>query len=123
MDDTYFMEMALELALQGQGFTSPNPMVGSVIVKDDLVVGMGYHRNVGGAHAEVHAIDDAEGQAQGATLYVNLEPCNHTGRTPPCTQKIIDAGISRVVMAMKDPNPDVAGGGAEKLRAHDIEVV
>ncbi len=123
MDDTYFMAMALDLALHGQGFTSPNPMVGAVIVKDELVVGMGYHRNVGGAHAEVHAIDDAEGQARGATLYVSLEPCNHTGRTPPCTQKIIEAGISRVVMAMPDPNPDVAGGGAQTLRAHGIEVL
>ena len=122
MDDQKFMEMALELALRGRGFTSPNPMVGSVVVRDDKVVGVGYHQAAGQAHAEVIAIDDAGTRARGATLYVNLEPCNHTGRTPPCTQKIIEAGIRRVVVAMKDPNPKVKGGGIQFLERNGIRV-
>jgi diaminohydroxyphosphoribosylaminopyrimidine deaminase/5-amino-6-(5-phosphoribosylamino)uracil reductase len=122
MDDTYFMEMTLDLALKGQGFTSPNPMVGAVVVKDGKVVGTGYHRAVGQPHAEVNAIDDAGDDANGAVLYVNLEPCNHTGRTPPCTHKILQTGIRRIVVAMKDPNPDVKGGGIGFLRKHGIHV-
>lgn len=122
MDDSRFMQMALELAARGRGLTSPNPMVGAVVVKDRAVVGQGYHQAAGGAHAEVHAIDAAGENAKGATLYVNLEPCNHTGRTPPCTLKIIAAGIRRVVIGMRDPNPEVAGGGAEFLERHGIEV-
>jgi diaminohydroxyphosphoribosylaminopyrimidine deaminase/5-amino-6-(5-phosphoribosylamino)uracil reductase len=122
MDDKYFMKMALGLAAKGLGFTSPNPMVGAVIVKDGTVVGRGYHKAVGEAHAEVNAIDDAKGSAAGGTLYVTLEPCNHTGRTSPCTLKITGAGIKRVVVAMKDPNPDVKGGGIDYLRRNGIEV-
>jgi len=122
MDDKYFMKMALGFAGKGLGFTSPNPMVGAVIVKDGTVVGKGYHKAVGEAHAEVNAIDDAKILAAGGTLYVTLEPCNHTGRTPPCTLKIIEAGIKRVVVAMKDPNPDVKGGGIDYLRLNGIEV-
>jgi len=122
MDDTFFMKMALDLAEKGRGFTSPNPMVGAVVVKDGKVVGKGYHEAAGKAHAEINAIDDAKMNAKGAVLYVTLEPCNHFGKTPPCTEKIIDAGIKRVVSAMKDPNPDVKGGGAGYLRNNGIEV-
>jgi len=121
-NDKYFMKMALDLAAKGQGFTAPNPMVGAVLVKDGKVVGKGYHEAVGTAHAEVNAIDDAGDQAKGATLYVTLEPCNHTGRTPPCTEKILSAGISRVMVAMNDPNPDVRGGGNDYLQSQGIPV-
>ncbi len=123
MDDAKFMKMALILAKKGWGFTSPNPMVGAVVVKDGKVVGKGYHKAAGKAHAEVNAIDDAGENAKGATIYVTLEPCNHTGRTPPCTEKILKVGIKRVVVAMKDPNPNVAGGGNEYLRSKGLEVV
>lgn len=122
MDDAAYMAMALELAERGSGFTSPNPMVGAVVVKNGRVVGKGYHRAAGLAHAEVEAIDDAGEKARGATLYVTLEPCNHTGRTPPCTEKILTAGIRRVVAAMPDPNPNVAGGGNAYLASRGIEV-
>src|SRR5210317_544045 len=111
MDDQKFMQMALDLAIKGEGFTSPNPMVGAVVVQDGKVVGGGFHEVVGGAHAEVNAIDAAGKLTPGATLYVTLEPCNHTGRTPPCTEKILTAGINRVVSGMNDPNPLVNGGG------------
>ncbi|MCK5419415.1 MAG: bifunctional diaminohydroxyphosphoribosylaminopyrimidine deaminase/5-amino-6-(5-phosphoribosylamino)uracil reductase RibD, partial [Desulfobacterales bacterium] len=122
MDDEYFMKMALDLAQKGQGYTSPNPMVGAVVVKDGKVKGSGYHQSIGLAHAEVNAIEDAGSQIKGATLYVNLEPCNHTGRTPPCTRKILGAGIKRVVVAMEDPNTEAAGGAAF-LKEHGIEVL
>jgi diaminohydroxyphosphoribosylaminopyrimidine deaminase/5-amino-6-(5-phosphoribosylamino)uracil reductase len=122
MDEEHFMRMALVLAKKGQGYTSPNPMVGAVIVKDSKVMGSGYHHSFGEAHAEVNAIEDAGSQAKGATLYVNLEPCHHTGKTPPCSLKILEAGIKRVVMAMKDPNT-LAGGGAVFLQAHGVEVL
>lgn len=122
MNDVHFMQMALDLARKGQGFTSPNPLVGAVVVKDGLVVGSGYHQAAGKPHAEVNAIDDAGDAASGATIYVNLEPCNHTGRTPPCTHKIIQSGIRRVVVAMKDPNPDVTGGGIDYLKAEGLQV-
>ncbi len=115
--------MALNLAIKGEGYTSPNPMVGAVVVKGGQVVGGGFHEAVGGPHAEVNAINAAGKQAAGATLYVTLEPCNHTGRTPPCTRKILDAGISRVVVAMPDPNGNVVGGGMEFLKQHGLEVV
>jgi diaminohydroxyphosphoribosylaminopyrimidine deaminase/5-amino-6-(5-phosphoribosylamino)uracil reductase len=123
ISDLDYMHMALELAAQGAGYVSPNPMVGAVVVKDNRVVGRGFHRAVGAAHAEVNAIDDAADQARGATLYVTLEPCNHHGRTPPCTQKILDAGIAKVVVAMSDPNPDVTGAGSAYLQSHGVEVV
>ena len=122
MDHEYFMKMALNLAKKGQGYTSPNPMVGAVIVKNGKVKGKGYHQVIGQAHAEVNAIDDAGTWARGATLYVNLEPCNHRGRTPPCTRKIIEAGIERVVVAMKDPNT-IAGGGCDFLEQNGVEVI
>lgn len=121
--DRYYMKMALELAIQGDGYVSPNPMVGAVVVNAGQVVGQGYHQAVGGPHAEVHALDAAGERAHGATLYVTLEPCNHFGRTPPCTQKILAAGIQRVVVAMADPNPDVTGGGNAYLQSKGVEVV
>jgi diaminohydroxyphosphoribosylaminopyrimidine deaminase/5-amino-6-(5-phosphoribosylamino)uracil reductase len=123
MNDNTYMHMALALAEKGLGHVSPNPMVGAVVVNAGQIVGRGYHQAAGGPHAEVHAIDDAGEAARGATLYVTLEPCNHQGRTPPCTQKILDAGIARVVVAMADPNPDVAGGGNAYLRFQGVEVV
>lgn len=123
MDDRDFMETALDLAEKGRGFTSPNPMVGAVVVSEGRIVGQGWHRRAGGAHAEVHAIDDAGEAARGATLYVTLEPCNHTGRTPPCTRKILDAGIERVVVGSADPNPDVRGGGSAFLEKKGLQVV
>ncbi len=117
------MEKALALAEQARGWTSPNPMVGAVVVKDGKIVGQGYHERVGGPHAEANAIDDAGDRAKGATLYVTLEPCNHFGRTPPCTHKIITAGIRQVVVAMEDPNPDVTGGGNAHLESQGIRVI
>lgn len=117
------MKIALDLAKKGEGLTSPNPMVGAVIVKEGKVVGTGFHKALGETHAEVAAIDEAGASAKDATLYVTLEPCNHTGRTPPCTGKIVDANISRVVAAMKDPNPDVKGGGIDYLKQHGIDIV
>ncbi len=122
MDDNHFMQMALDLAARGRGFTSPNPMVGAVVVREGRVVGRGYHHAAGQAHAEVNALDDAGPAARGATLYVTLEPCNHHGRTPPCTQRVLAAGVRRVVAAMADPNPEVCGGGLARLRAAGLEV-
>lgn len=122
MDDRDYMEMALDLAIQGQGFTSPNPMVGAVIVNGGNVVGKGFHESAGEAHAEAKALNDAGGSARGGTLYVTLEPCNHTGRTPPCTEAILEAGIKRVVTAMNDPNPDVTGGGIDYLKSRGVQV-
>jgi diaminohydroxyphosphoribosylaminopyrimidine deaminase / 5-amino-6-(5-phosphoribosylamino)uracil reductase len=115
------MTRALQLAEQGLITTMPNPRVGCVIVKDGKIVGEGAHLKAGEPHAEVFALQQAGGQAKGATLYVTLEPCNHTGRTPPCSQAIIDAGISKVIVAMEDPNPLVAGSGLAHLQAHNIE--
>jgi diaminohydroxyphosphoribosylaminopyrimidine deaminase/5-amino-6-(5-phosphoribosylamino)uracil reductase len=117
-----YMELALSLAEKGAGAVSPNPMVGAVLVKDGKIVGSGYHKAYGEHHAEVNAIDDAGDEAKGATLYVTLEPCNHTGKTPPCTKKILDNKISKVFVSMKDPNPSVDGGGADFLRKNGIDV-
>ena len=116
------MKLALDLAEKGRGWTSPNPMVGAVVVKEGRIVGRGFHQRAGGPHAEVNAIDEAGDQSRGATLYVTLEPCNHFGRTPPCTQKILAAGIRRVVVAMSDPNPGVKGGGNAALAQQGLEV-
>ena len=123
MDDSGYMRLALELAKKGQGRTTPNPCVGAVLVRDGQVVGSGWHRKAGTPHAEVNAIADAGGSAAcvGATLYVTLEPCNHTGRTPPCTEAVLAAGIRRVVVGMADPNP-VAAGGADFLRSQGVAV-
>ena len=120
--DQDWMDLALELAAQGEALTSPNPMVGCVIVRDGKEVGRGFHTYEGVKHAEVLALESTDGNAQGATLYINLEPCSHTGRTGPCTDAILEAGIARVVAAMLDPNPAVNGAGFEKLRAAGVEV-
>ena len=116
------MQRALDLAALGEGDVHPNPLVGAVVVRDDRIVGRGYHRRCGGPHAEVYALDEAGDDARGATLYVTLEPCCHHGRTPPCTDRIIAAGVRRVVIATRDPNPQVDGGGVEHLRAAGIDV-
>ncbi|MFZ5596234.1 MAG: bifunctional diaminohydroxyphosphoribosylaminopyrimidine deaminase/5-amino-6-(5-phosphoribosylamino)uracil reductase RibD [Bacillota bacterium] len=116
------MKMALDLASLARGHTSPNPMVGAVLVKDGEVVGKGFHARAGAPHAEVMAIRDAGSLARDATLYVTLEPCCHHGRTGPCTEAVISAGIKRVVAAMTDPNPLVAGKGLNRLREAGLEV-
>jgi diaminohydroxyphosphoribosylaminopyrimidine deaminase / 5-amino-6-(5-phosphoribosylamino)uracil reductase len=121
--DLHFMKMALREAKKGAGRTSPNPLVGAVVVQQGEVVGKGYHQRAGTPHAEVHALRAAGTQAAGAVLYVTLEPCNHTGRTPPCTQAILQAGIRQVVVGMTDPNPRVTGGGCEFLAGQGIEVM
>lgn len=121
-EHNFFMELALAEARKGLGRTSPNPAVGAVIVNNGIVVGRGYHKKAGTPHAEVNAIVDAQGQTNNATLYVTLEPCNHSGRTPPCTEAILRSGIARVVIGMMDPNPRVAGGGGEYLRAKGVAV-
>ncbi|MDZ7330347.1 MAG: bifunctional diaminohydroxyphosphoribosylaminopyrimidine deaminase/5-amino-6-(5-phosphoribosylamino)uracil reductase RibD [candidate division KSB1 bacterium] len=117
-----YLKRAIRLARRGMGHVSPNPMVGCVIVNNDAIVGEGYHRYFGGPHAEVEALQAAGEAAAGATLYVNLEPCCHYGKTPPCTDAIIRAGIKRVVVGMIDPNPLVNQRGIEILRQHGIEV-
>lgn len=116
------MHIALQLAARAMGRTSPNPMVGAVLVKDGKIVGSGYHHRAGTPHAEVHALREAGGEARGATLYVTLEPCCHQGRTGPCTEAVIKAGVTRVVAAMTDPNPLVAGKGLARLREAGVEV-
>ena len=120
--DNLHMGEALGLAEKGLWTTSPNPRVGCVIVKDGDVVGRGWHEKAGGPHAEVHALREAAARAAGATVYVTLEPCDHRGRTPPCTDVLIAAKPARVVAAMQDPNPQVAGAGFAKLRAAGIVV-
>ena len=121
-DDERFMQRALNLAVKALGRTSPNPLVGCVIVKDGQVVGEGYHHKAGTPHAEVHALSAAGEQACDATAYVTLEPCSHFGRTPPCADALIQARIKRVVVAMEDPNPLVAGRGITRLREAGIQV-
>src|SRR2546423_125070 len=120
--DERYMARALELARLGWGQTKPNPMVGAVVVREDEIVGEGFHFRAGEPHAEIIALNKAGDKSRGATLYVTLEPCKHHGRTPPCANAIIAAGIKRVVAAVGDPNPEAAGGG-QKLRENGIEVV
>ncbi len=120
-DDGAWMRHALALAARGWGRTAPNPMVGAVVVRDGTVVGEGWHTAYGAAHAEVEALRSAGERARGATLYVTLEPCDHHGQTPPCTEAILGAGIARVVAAIEDPTP-MARGGAERLRAEGVDV-
>lgn len=117
-----YMERALRLAKKGEGYTRPNPMVGAVIVKNGTIVGEGYHMRYGEAHAEINAFNNAAGDVSGAEMYVTLEPCFHFGRTPPCVDEIIRKGISKVIMAMEDPNPLVSGKSIRKLKEHNIEV-
>jgi diaminohydroxyphosphoribosylaminopyrimidine deaminase / 5-amino-6-(5-phosphoribosylamino)uracil reductase len=121
--DRAMMQRCLELAKRAIGQTAPNPMVGCVIVAEDEIVGEGFHPKAGEPHAEVFALRQAGKRSHGATLYVNLEPCNHYGRTPPCSQAVVNAGLKRVVIGMVDPNPKVAGGGIATLRNAGIEVV
>jgi diaminohydroxyphosphoribosylaminopyrimidine deaminase/5-amino-6-(5-phosphoribosylamino)uracil reductase len=122
--DTHYMGLALRLAERGRGRTSPNPMVGAVVVDaEGVVVGRGAHEFAGGPHAEVRALEDAGARARSATLYCTLEPCCHTGRTGPCAPRIVEAGITRVVIAAGDPNPLVSGRGIAHLRAHRVEVI
>ncbi len=122
--DERFMRMALDLANQGQGFVEPNPMVGCLIVRENQVIGRGFHRRFGGNHAEIEALRslDSAVDAKGATAYVTLEPCCHQGKTPPCSMALIAAGISRVVVAMSDPFSQVNGGGLRQLKDAGIEV-
>ncbi len=123
MTDKDYMKIALELALKGSGNVNPNPMVGAVVVKDDKIIGRGYHKFYGGPHAEVYALDEACDKAQDATIYVTLEPCSHYGKTPPCAKKIIEMGITKCVIASLDPNPLVAGRGIKMMEEAGIEVV
>lgn len=122
-EDVWYMKRALELASKALGRTSPNPVVGAVIVKDGKIVGEGYHKKAGTPHAEIHALNQAGDQAKGATMYVTLEPCSHYGRTPPCAYALIEAGIRKVVIATLDPNPKVAGRGKKILEDAGIETV
>jgi diaminohydroxyphosphoribosylaminopyrimidine deaminase / 5-amino-6-(5-phosphoribosylamino)uracil reductase len=121
MEEKY-MNLAIRLAQKGAGFVNPNPKVGAVVVKNEKVIGMGYHEFFGGPHAEVNALQMAGKSAKGATLYVTLEPCNHEGKTPPCSPLIIEKGILKVVVGMQDPNPDVTGNGIEYLENHGVKV-
>lgn len=121
-DDDRLMARAVELASRGEGRVEPNPMVGCVLARDSRVVGEGWHQAFGGPHAEVHAIASAGELARGATAYVSLEPCCHTGKTPPCTRALIEAGVARVVVAVRDPFPKVDGGGIAELERAGIGV-
>ncbi len=121
-DDHRYMSLALRLAAQGLYTTDPNPRVGCVIVIEGQIIGQGWHRATGEAHAEVHALQQAGERAKGATAYVTLEPCSHHGRTPPCADALITAGVARVVVAMQDPSPKVAGQGMARLEAAGIKV-
>ncbi len=122
MNDEEYMRRALELAVKGRGYTNPNPMVGAVIVKEGRIIGEGYHEKYGQLHAERNAFKNCTESAEGATIYVTLEPCCHYGKTPPCTEAIIENGIKRVVVGMLDVNPVVAGNGVRILEEHGIEV-
>ena len=120
--DEYYIAKTLNLAKKAAGFTSPNPMVGSVIVKNKEIIGFGYHKKAGEPHAEINALKMAGNNAKGATLYVSLEPCSHFGKTPPCVESIKQYGIKRVVAAIKDPNPSVSGSGFQYLESNGIEI-
>ncbi len=120
--DGFWMRRALAEALRGRGRVEPNPLVGAVIVRDGRMLAVGHHDRFGGPHAEVAALDSLGGSAPGATLHVTLEPCCHQGKTPPCTEAVLNAGITRVVAAMQDPFPRVLGGGFARLRQAGITV-
>lgn len=123
MTDRDYMLQAISLAKKGTGYTSPNPLVGAVIVKDDRIIGEGYHAIYGDLHAERNAIKKLTEDAKGATIYVTLEPCCHYGKQPPCTEAILAAGITKVVIGSRDPNPLVSGKGTDFLRSQGIEVI
>ncbi|MBU5426844.1 bifunctional diaminohydroxyphosphoribosylaminopyrimidine deaminase/5-amino-6-(5-phosphoribosylamino)uracil reductase RibD [Tissierella pigra] len=118
-----YMSRALELAKEGIGYTNPNPLVGAVIVKDNRIIGEGYHKVYGSHHAEINAFLNANEDVKDATMYINLEPCSHHGKTPPCTKTIIEKGIKKVIIGLKDPNPIVSGRGVQTLEEAGIEVV
>ncbi len=121
-DDRRFLSRALELARRGEGLVEPNPMVGAVLARHSRIIGEGWHRRFGGPHAEVEALRVCRGAPRGATCYVTLEPCCHHGKTPPCTDALLAAGVVRVVAAVRDPFPAVAGGGIRRLRAAGVQV-
>jgi diaminohydroxyphosphoribosylaminopyrimidine deaminase/5-amino-6-(5-phosphoribosylamino)uracil reductase len=124
MDNNFYMKNAIKLAKKGAGYVSPNPMVGAVLVKGDRIVSKGYHQYFGGPHAEINALSKLKkNQTQNATLFVNLEPCSHQGKTPPCVDTIIQSGISKVVIGTIDPNPLVGGKGINSLKKHGIKVI
>jgi len=118
--DEDYMKQALRLACRGLGKTSPNPMVGALIVKNNQIIGKGYHHHYGGKHAEINAIENAGGDIGGATMYVNLEPCCHYGKTPPCVDAIIKSNIGKVVIGTLDPYPEMNGKSLEILKRHGI---
>lgn len=122
MNDEYYMQYVLRLARRGRGKVSPNPLVGAVIVKDDRIIGQGYHKQFGGPHAEINAINNARESIEGAALYVNLEPCCHKGKTPPCVESIVKSKIGKVVIGSIDSNPLVSSKGLNYLQSHGIEV-
>lgn len=122
MSHSIYMARALQLAAKGLYTTQPNPRVGCVLVKNKHIIAEGWHRKTGEAHAEIHALSQAGSKAKGATAYITLEPCSHHGRTPPCADALVEAGVSRVVIAMEDPNPQVSGQGVARLREAGIEV-
>ncbi|RKD29549.1 bifunctional diaminohydroxyphosphoribosylaminopyrimidine deaminase/5-amino-6-(5-phosphoribosylamino)uracil reductase RibD [Thermohalobacter berrensis] len=121
--DIEYMKRAIELSKQGIGYTNPNPLVGAVILKNNRIIGEGYHEYYGGPHAEINAFSNVKEDVEGATMYVTLEPCSHYGKTPPCAKAIVEKGIKKVVIGMKDPNPLVAGKGIKILENNGIEVV
>ena len=123
MTDQEYMLRAIQLAKKGEGWTNPNPMVGAVIVKDGKIIGEGYHKKYGELHAERNAIASLTESAEGAVIYVTLEPCCHHGKTPPCTEAIIEQKIRKVVIGSRDPNPKVAGKGVQMLREAGVTVV
>ncbi len=122
MTDESYIQLAIEIAKRGMGSVSPNPLVGCIIIKDNRIIGAGYHAEFGGKHAEVNAIESATENIEGATLYVNLEPCSHYGKTPPCADRIIESRIKKVVIGTRDMNPLVSGNGIKKLKSAGIEV-
>src|ERR1700682_4544403 len=122
MSDEHWMQRALALAERGRGYVEPNSLVGAVVVRDGQIVGEGWHERYGQAHAEVHALTAAGEAARGATLYVTLEPCCHHGKTPPCTDAVLRAGIRRVVAAMRDPFPAVSGKGIAILQSAGLDI-
>ncbi len=122
LDDNYYMRMAIRLARKGIGKTNPNPMVGTIIVKDGKIIGRGYHKKCGDYHAEINAINNVKGSIRGSTFYITLEPCSHYGRTPPCVDTLIKKKLERVVVGTPDPNPEVNGKGIKILRSKGIKV-
>lgn len=122
MNDEFFVKQAIKLAKRGLGWTNPNPMVGAIIVKNGKIIAKGYHKRVGLPHAEIEAMRAAKSGVKGSTLYTNLEPCSHFGRTPPCVQALIQAGISRIVCSTLDPNPKVQGQGVKLLKKAGVKV-